>query len=67
MNLENALQRKIFMIWHLWDLVLHALTQYFILLIYWSMSLNRKVKILVIDKAEEFCEYRMGTVQGLIH
>jgi uncharacterized NAD(P)/FAD-binding protein YdhS len=40
------------MIWHLWDLV-HALTIiHFIDLL--EHALNRKVKILVIDKAEEF-------------
>jgi hypothetical protein len=46
--------------------VLHALTQYSF---YWFVEhapLNRKVKILVIDKADEFW-VGMGTVQGLIH
>jgi uncharacterized NAD(P)/FAD-binding protein YdhS len=41
------------MIWHLWDLVLHALTHNSFDL-FEHAPLNRKVKILVIDKAEEF-------------
>jgi uncharacterized NAD(P)/FAD-binding protein YdhS len=55
------------MTWHLWDLVLHALT-YFILLMLEHVPLNRKVKILVIDKADEFwVGIPYGNRSGLIH
>jgi hypothetical protein len=67
MNLENGLYKGKYMIWHLWDLVLPALTILHFIDLFEHAPLNRKVKILVIDKADEFwVEYHMGTVQVFI-
>jgi hypothetical protein len=52
MNLENGLYKGKYMIWHLWDLVLPALTILHFIDLFEHAPLNRKVKILVIDKAE---------------
>jgi hypothetical protein len=52
------------MIWHLWDLVCTYTIIHFIDLLEHA-PLNRKVKILVIDKAEEFwCRECMGNRSG---